>query len=92
MADSTESITGTEMEQIKIILNSLYLCVGYAIEYIAAREGTESAEEFKAGMLVSLKKGDIDMALLEESKTFDLVISKIEALVVPVVTSGVDKR
>ena len=83
MTDGTEDISGTAMEQIKIILNTLYLCTEYAIKHVAEREGAQSAAELKESMLESLKNGDINMALLEETKTFDLVISKIEALALP---------
>lgn len=91
MADQTDIVTGDEMEQIKILLNTLYLCIGYAIEYISTKDGVESAATFKTAMLESLTNGDIDMALLEEAKTFDLVISKIEALAIPGASSGSDK-
>jgi hypothetical protein len=90
MAYQTNGVAGEELGQIKIILNTLYLCIGYAIYHIATHEGAESAEKFKANMLVSLEKGDIDMALLEEPKTFDLVISKIQALTVPVMGRSAD--
>ncbi|WP_156465206.1 hypothetical protein [Mesorhizobium sp. Root552] len=47
---------------------------------MAKNEGEEASADLKGNMLNALKNGDIDMALLEESKTFDLVISKIEQL------------
>ena len=81
-ADANEA-SGTDMEQIKIILNSLYLCLGYAMKHIAIQEGIDSAARFKSEMLTALKGGKIDAALLEESKTFEFVVEKIEALVVP---------
>lgn len=71
---------GAEMEQIKIVLNSLYLCLGHALEHIAKNEGAQAASEFKAALLRALKNGDIDTALLEESRTFEFVVSKIEGL------------
>jgi hypothetical protein len=83
MAEETDTITGTGMEQIKIALNVLYLCIDHAIKHIAEAEGVEAAHSYKADLLESLKNGDIDMALLEENRTFDLIVSKIEALVVP---------
>jgi len=83
MTDGTDAITETGMEQIKIALNTLYLCIDHAIKHIAEAEGPEAAANYKADLLASLKNGAIDMALLEERKTFDLVVSKIGALVVP---------
>ena len=88
MTDGTDAITETGMEQIKIALNTLYLCIDHAVKHIAEAEGVEAARHYKAGLLASLKKGDVDMALLEERKTFDLVVSKIEALSVPADTDG----
>lgn len=80
MADSVNEMAGPEIEQIKILLNTLYLCIGYAMRHVAKNEGEAAAIDLKGNMLEALKKGDIDMALLEESKTFDLVISKVEQL------------
>lgn len=83
MLGRTEDVVGTEMEQIRIILNTLYLCIEYTMKHVEECEGAEAAAELKASMLKSLKNGDINMALLEENKTFDLVVSKIEALPLP---------
>lgn len=83
MADEIENVSGTNMDQIKIALNSLYLCIDYALKHIALNEGPAAAAEFKARMLEKLKNGSINMALLEETKTFDLVVGKIEALALP---------
>ncbi|MET3662486.1 hypothetical protein [Aquamicrobium ahrensii] len=80
MADNMEEMAGPELEQVKIILNTLYLCIEYAVRHVAKHEGPEAASDLKANMLKALESGDIDMALLEETKTFELVISKIEQL------------
>lgn len=80
MTDNMEEMAGPEIEQVKIILNTLYLCIEYAMRHVAKNEGEQAAADLKVNMLKALKNGDIDMALLEESKTFDLVISKIEQL------------
>ncbi|MGX5734277.1 hypothetical protein [Bosea thiooxidans] len=80
MVDTSDNVSETNMEQIKIILSTLLLCMEFAMKHIASHEGAESAERFKEELLLALKNGDISMALLEENKTFDLVVSKIEAL------------
>ena len=80
MFDDGATTDGTDMEQIKIVLNSIYLCLAFAMKHIAEQEGEASAATFKAKMLEALRNGDIDMALLEESKTYEFVVSKIEAL------------
>ncbi|KUL95536.1 hypothetical protein DK26_10430 [Bosea sp. WAO] len=80
MVDGSDDVGGSGMEQIEIVLNTLYLCIDYAMKYITMREGAESAAQFKEEMLKALKSGDINMALMEETKTFDFVVSKLEAL------------
>jgi hypothetical protein len=80
MTDSMEEIAGPEIEQVKIILNTLYLCIEYTMKHVAEHEGAEAASTLKGNMLRALKSGDIDMALLENAKTFELVIPKIEQL------------
>lgn len=80
MADGADSVDGPEMEQIKIVLNTLYLCIAFAMTHIAKHEGAQAAVHFKAELMSALRSGDLNMALMEETKTFDFVIAKIEAL------------
>ncbi len=80
MVDVSEKVSDTNLEQLKIIFNSLYLCLEFAMKHIAARDGVEAAAEFKNLLLEALTAGDINMALLEESKTFDIVVSKVQTL------------
>lgn len=80
MVDRIEEMGGPELEQVKIVLNTLYLCIEYVVRHVAEHEGEEAAATLKSNMLTALKNGSIDMALLEETKTFELVISKIEQL------------
>lgn len=80
MANVGENVSETNLEQLKIIFNTLYLCLEFAMKHISAREGSEAAIEFKRQLLEALTTGDINMALLEENKTFDIVVSKIEGL------------
>jgi hypothetical protein len=80
MAERLDDMPSPEIEQVKIILNTLYLCIGYAVRHVAEHEGDETASTLKANMLAAIKNGDIDMALLEDRRGFDLVVSKIEQL------------
>jgi hypothetical protein len=80
MADDFEEMAGPELGQVKIILNTLYLCIEYAMRHVAEHEGADAASELKDNMLSALKHGDIDMALLEDARTFDFVVPKIEQL------------
>jgi hypothetical protein len=80
MAEHLDDMPNPEIEQVKIILNTLYLCIGYAVSHVAMCEGEEAASDLKIKMLKALEHGDIDMALLEDRSAFNLVVSKIEQL------------
>lgn len=83
MTDDDIDTSGTNIEQIQIVMNALYLCLDYAMNYIARTNGDSSALDFKTEMLAALRHGEIDMAILEDAKTFDFVVSKIENLQAP---------
>ena len=38
MADDIEEMAGPELGQVKIILNTLYLCIEYAMRHVAEHE------------------------------------------------------
>lgn len=80
MTDSIEEMAGPELEQVMIALNSLYLCIEFVMKHVAQNEGDQAAVNLRSSLLEALKGGDVDMALLEEAKTFHLVVSKIEQL------------
>ena len=80
MTDSMEEMAGPELEQVMIALNSLFLCIEFVMKHVAQNEGDQAAVNLKSSLLEALKGGDVDMALLEEAKTFHLVVSKIEQL------------
>lgn len=81
MAARPEIPSGTNLEEIKIVVNALYLCLGHAVRHIDKVEGTEAAAKFKTGLLAALQDGSIDMAIFEDTKTYDFVIAMIEELV-----------
>lgn len=87
MQYESDNVDGTDMEQIKIVLNTLYLCIDFAMKHIETNEGARAAVEFKEKMLSALKSGDINMALMEDTRTFDLVVTKIEGLASPIETT-----
>lgn len=66
-------------EQLHIIIGTLYLSLARPMEHIAKVESPSSAGEFKDRFLTSVKSGDINMSLLDDAKTFDLVVSIIES-------------
>jgi hypothetical protein len=79
----TERITipsDASAEQINMIVGTLYLSVGYAISHIARSETMESSDKFKNDFIASLQGGGIDMAIFDDAKTFDSVVSMIQGL------------
>lgn len=80
MLEASENPSGTNLDMIKVVLNTLYLCLGHSFEHIAKVEGPETASQFKASLLEAVESGSIDMALLEDAATYDFVVSMIKKL------------
>ncbi len=68
------------IEQLHIIIGTLYLSLGYMVERIAKPTDVASTAQFKEEFMSALKSGDIDMSILDDSKTFDLVVQMIGSL------------
>ncbi len=68
------------IEQLHIIIGTLYLSLGYMVERIAKPTDIASAAQFKEEFMSALKSGDIDMSILDDAKTFDLVVQMIRSL------------
>lgn len=80
MTKAPENSGTASPDLTKIVLNSLYLCLGRAIDHIEKAEGPEAASQFKSHLLEALKSGSLNMALLEDAATYDFVVKKIENL------------
>lgn len=80
MLERPEIPSGIRLELINIVLNAQPLCLAHALEHIAEAEGSEAAAKFKTELLDSVKHGHIDMALLEDTATYDFVVRLIEGL------------
>jgi hypothetical protein len=65
-------------EQLHIIIGALYLSLAYTLRHLIATEGSASAATYKDHLLTAVKNGDLDMSLLDDAKTYDLVVSIIE--------------
>lgn len=66
-------------EQLHIVIGALYLSLAHAMEHIVRTENLSSAVAFRERLLTALKSGDINMSLLDDAKTFDLVVSIVES-------------
>lgn len=78
MAAQIEIPADASIEQLHIVVGTLYLSLAEAMKHIAKTEDPSSVDGFKSRFLTALKDGDIDMSLLDDSKTFDLVVSIVE--------------
>ena len=68
------------LEQLHIVIGALYLSLGYMVERIAKPTDIASTAQLKEEFMSALKSGDIDMSILDDSKTFDLVVQMIGSL------------
>jgi hypothetical protein len=79
----TTSITipsDASQAQINMIVGALYLSLARCISHIPNAETAQEAEEFKQNLVSSLKSGEIDMAILDDSASYELVVSMVEGL------------
>jgi len=83
MSVTREIHAGVPEEEIKIVVNSLYLSMGFLLNRIEQLSGTRAAAEAREALIEGLKYGNVDMAVLEDRKTFDFVVSVAERLPVP---------
>lgn len=79
MAEKLGIPADASTEQLNIIVGVLYLSLAHAVEHIAEAESPSSIVAFKDRFLTALKSGDIDMSLLDDAKTFDLVVAIVES-------------
>lgn len=79
MAEKLGIPADASTEQLNIIVGVLYLSLAHAVEHIAESENPSSIVAFKDRFLTALKSGDIDMSLLDDAKTFDLVVAIVES-------------
>ncbi|MFC3703555.1 hypothetical protein ACFOOL_02140 [Devosia honganensis] len=75
--------TGIALDEIKIVVNSLYLSLSYLLDRVAEAGGEDAALAAREGLIAHLQSGDIDMAIMEDRKLFDFVVSVAEALPAP---------
>ncbi len=71
---------GSDLEQIKIVVNSLHLSLRFLLNRIDEKLGADAADAARAELLENMENGNIDMAVLEDGKTFDFVMSVLSAL------------
>lgn len=83
MSVTSEIRAGAPVEEIKIVVNSLYLSLEFLLGRIEAASGPQAAAEARQALIENLRSGDIDMAIMESRKTYDFVLSVAESLPVP---------
>jgi hypothetical protein len=80
MLERPEVPTGVSLELINIALNAQSLCLRHAFDHIARFEGPQAASKFKTDLLEALRNGSINMALLEDTATYEFVVGMVEDL------------
>ena len=80
MLDTSRIHSGIELDEMKIVVNSLYLCMDFLLYRLAETGGKPAALAARSALIESLQSGDIDMAIMEDRKLFDFVVSVAEAL------------
>ncbi|HWJ87395.1 MAG TPA: hypothetical protein VNS12_04935 [Pelagibacterium sp.] len=83
MIESDVVHPGAPVEGIKIVVNSLYLSLGFLIKRIEHLSGPDAAAEARDALIENLQNGNIDMAIMEDRKIFDFVLSLAEDLPMP---------
>jgi len=80
MTNTTEIGSDTDVEEMKIVVNALYLSLAFLLDEIETIGGKGAAEKARAALIENLSDGSINMAIMEDRKTFDFVLSVAEAL------------
>ncbi len=80
MAHDNDIPSGTGLDEVEIVVNSLYLCLGFLLKHIEETSGKDAADHARNKLIESLKTGSIDMAIFEDRKMFEFVVSIVERL------------
>lgn len=80
MTHDNDIPTGTGLDEIEIVVNSLYLCLGFLLKHIEGTSGKDAADKARHELIENLKSGSIDMAIFEDRKMFDFVVSVVDRL------------
>lgn len=83
MIGTSKIHAGTDFEEMKIVVNSLCLSLASLLQQIEMVSGKEAAAKAREELISRLTHGDIDMAIMEDRKTFDFVLSLVKALPIP---------
>jgi hypothetical protein len=83
MTDTIEIGSGTDVEEMKIVVNALHLSLAFLLDQIEKLGGKDAAITPREALIENLSNGNIDMAIMEDRKTFGFVLSVAEALPVP---------
>ena len=83
MSDTSEIHAGTDVEGMKIVVNALYLSLAFLLARIEKASGKDAAIDARKALIDGLTNGDIDMAIMEDRKMFDFVLSVASALPEP---------
>ncbi|ODT72569.1 MAG: hypothetical protein ABS75_03735 [Pelagibacterium sp. SCN 63-23] len=75
-----ETPSRIESDEIKIVVNTLHLSMAFLLDRIEKVGGEAAAAAARHDLIENLRYGNIDMAIMEDTKLFDFVLSVAEAL------------
>ena len=80
MTDAHVRPEGADLEEVKIVVNALHLSLAFLLNYIEKSAGRDAAIQARNALIEGVKAGSIDMAIMEDRKTYDFVVSVVERL------------
>ena len=83
MTDDNDVPSGAGFDEARIVVNSLHLCLSFLLDHIKKTNGKDAALEARSALIENVKNGNIDMAIFEDRKIFDFVISIVDTLPMP---------
>lgn len=83
MTDKLQIHAGARLAEINIVVNALQLCLVDLLDHIEQTNGVYAATQARQALIENVKNGNIDMAIFEDRKAFDFVVSAVEALPKP---------
>ncbi len=77
---SNDTNAKIDSDEMKIVVNALHLSLDFLLNRVAESGGEAAALSARHDLIENLRYGNINMAIMEDPKIFDFVLSVVEAL------------
>jgi len=77
---SNDTNAKIDSDEMKIVVNALHLSMDFLLSRVAEAGGEAAALSARHDLIENLRYGNINMAIMEDPKIFDFVLSVVEAL------------